>query len=485
MADLIESQLFLNNEFVPSSTKESFEIFSPHTGKLVAKVAEASAEDVDTAVKHAEAAFPAWSALSPIERGKPLKKMAEKIMSNQDELASLDAISMGRPVGGYFDANYAAVHFNYFGEAGYAQGHTSLNTPGFLNMSLRQPFGVVGIIIPWNAPLVFFSKKVAPAVAAGNTVVLKSSEKAPLTSWKVSQWIKECGFPPGVVNVLHGHGAVGAAISMHMRIRALSFTGSTRTGRAIQIASAKSNLKKVVFELGGKGPALIFADADIDAAAQGTEFSIYYNSGQTCMANSRIYVEESAKDKFLDAFQKLAAQRKLGNPEDKEINHGPQADKVQYDAVLKFIELGKESGGKLVMGAEQKTKGEHGESLLIDPVIFVDQPEDSRIMKEEVFGPVVVINTFKTEEEVIAKANDTEFGLYASLYTKDLERALRVSKKLESGMIGVNCASPTGSWDLPFGGWKGSGTGRESLLESMEHFTEQKSIYFKVPGIGG
>jgi aldehyde dehydrogenase (NAD+) len=229
---------------------------------------------------------------------------------------------------------------------------------------------------------------------------------------------------------------------------------------------------------------LVFDDADLDEAAKGTEFSIDYNSGQTCMANSRIYVQESVAEKFLVAFKKLAASRKMGDPSQKEVNHGPQADKVQYETVLKYIEIGKESGGKLELGGDAKMNGTEG-SLTVHPVIFTGQPEDSRIMKEEVFGPVVVINTFKTEEEAIAKANDTEFGLYAALYTKDLNRALRVGKKLESGMVGVNCASPTGSWDLPFGGWKQSGTGRESLLESMEHFLEHKSIYFKVPGIGG
>jgi aldehyde dehydrogenase (NAD+) len=273
-------------------------------------------------------------------------------------------------------------------------------------------------------------------------------------------------------------------MSLHMRIRAISFTGSTRTGRAIQIASAQSNLKKVVFELGGKGPALIFEDADIEAAVQGTEFSIFWNSGQTCMANSRIYVQESIREKFLETFKKVASQRRMGNPRDANVNHGPLADRVQFETVLKYVDIGKESGGKLVLNENGKANGAL-EDLTVHPVIFTDQPEDSKIMKEEIFGPVVVINTFKTEEEVIAKANDTEFGLYAALYTKDLERALRVSKKLESGMIGVNCASPQGSWDLPFGGWKGSGTGRESLLESMDHFLETKSIYFKVPGIGG
>lgn len=273
-----------------------------------------------------------------------------------------------------------------------------------------------------------------------------------------------------------------------MRIRAISFTGSTRTGRAIQIASAQSNLKKVVFELGGKGPALIFEDADLDEAAKATEFSINYSSGQTCMANSRIYVHENVADRFLEAFKKLASSRKFGDPRDSEVNHGPQADKMQYDAVMNYIEIGKENGGTIVLGDDPngapKPTSNSGLNV-VHPVIFKDAPEDSRIMKEEVFGPVVVINTFKTEEEVIAKANNTEFGLYASLWTKDLERALRVSKKIESGMVGVNCASPTGSWDLPFGGYKGSGTGRESLLESMDHFMETKSIYFKVAGIGG
>lgn len=268
-------------------------------------------------------------------------------------------------------------------------------------------------------------------------------------------------------------------MSSHMKIRAISFTGSARTGKQIQIAAAQSNLKKVVFELGGKGPSIIFEDADIEEAAAKTEFSINFNSGQTCMANSRIYVQESLKEKFTETFKALASKRRIGNPLEKEINHGPQVDKIQYDAVLKYIELGKESGTLLLSGENSS------ENLTVHPVIFTDQPEDSQIMKEEIFGPVVVINTFKTEDEVIAKANDSEFGLYASVWTKDVERAMRVSKKIESGMVGVNCASPTSCWDLPFGGYKQSGSGRESFMESMDHFLEQKTIYFKVAGIGG
>lgn len=448
-------------------------------------MAEATVSDVNAAVDAAQAAFPAWSALSPQQRGVHLKKMGELVTSEKDELAQLDAIAMGRPVSTYIDSYYAATHFNYFAEAAYPQGHTSLNTPGFLNMSLRQPFGVVAIIIPWNAPLIFFSKKVAPAVAAGNCVVVKTSEKAPLTSWKLSQWIEKCGFPPGVINVLSGHGNVsGQALAEHMKVRALSFTGSTRTGRNIQIASAISNLKKVVFELGGKSPAIVFDDAEIEQAARETENSINWNSGQTCMANSRIYVQESIKDRFIESFIKYAKSRKIGDPTNPDTNHGPQADKTQHANVQSFIAMGKSEAGSVI---DTRPDSDHSESssLTIHPVIFTDVAEASELTKQEIFGPVVIINTFKSESEAIAKANDTEFGLYAALYTKDLERAIRVGKKLESGMVGINCTSPTGCWDLPFGGWKGSGTGRESLLESMDHYLEHKAMYVRCSGIGG
>jgi aldehyde dehydrogenase (NAD+) len=288
-----------------------------------------------------------------------------------------------------------------------------------------------------------------------------------------------------VINVLSGHGQTsGQALAEHMKVRALSFTGSTRTGRAIAIAAAKSNLKKVVFELGGKSPSLIFEDADIEQAAKETELSINSNSGQACFASSRLYVQDSIKDKFVEAFTRVAKARKLGDPTVPGVNHGPQADKTQYETVQKYISLGKDEASSTIdtgVGATNDDTSPHH----IHPVIFVDVPEDSRLTKEEIFGPVVIINTFFTEEEAIAKANDTEFGLYASLYTKDLERAMRVAKKLESGMLGVNCTSPTNCWDLPFGGWKGSGTGRESLLESMEHYLEVKSVYVRVSGIGG
>ncbi len=313
-------------------------------------------------------------------------------------------------------------------------------------MSLRQPYGIVAAIIPWNAPLVFLSKKLAPALIAGNCVILKTSEKAPLSSHLVATMLSEAGFPPGVVNVLHGHGLPsGDAISRHMRIRALSFTGSVRTGRAIQKAAADSNFKHLVFELGGKSPAVIFPDADLEDAAQVTQNSIFFHSGQTCFSNSRIYVHEDVADKFIDLFKSVAAKRKLGDPLEKETTSGPQADKTQHDTVMKYLEEAKNSSSGEVIETDAKMPSQHGE-LFVRPTILLNHPQDSAVLQEEIFGPVVAITTFKTEEEVLQKSNDTEYGLYAAVFTKDIDRAMRIAKGFESGMVGVNCTSPTGSW---------------------------------------
>lgn len=279
--------------------------------------------------------------------------------------------------------------------------------------------------------------------------------------------------------MLSGHGQVsGAALASHMDVRVLSFTGSTRTGRVIQKAAADSNLKNVVFELGGKSPALIFDDADLDTAVPETQNSIMWNSGQACMASSRIYVQDTIAEKYIAKFKELAEGRTLGDPLDKDVNHGPQADKIQFETVSKYIELGKKSGKMLTGGIQQ-----NGDAYLVHPTIFTNQPEDAQVMKEEIFGPVVTINVFKTETEAIEKANATEFGLYASVYTKDLDRAMRVCQLLEAGTVAVNCTSPQKANDMPFGGWKGSGSGRESYLHSMDHYLETKAVLIKVAGL--
>lgn len=288
--------------------------------------------------------------------------------------------------------------------------------------------------------------------------------------------VEKAGFPPGVVNIISGHGQIsGALLSSHMDVRLLTFTGSGRTGRAIQIAAAKSNLKNVILELGGKTPAVIFEDADIEKAAAQTQHSIQWNSGQVCMANSRIYVQESIAPQFIETFRKKFQGVKAGDPTVQETNHGPQADEIQYNNVKAYIEAGKESG-TLILGADpvSSVKG-----YFVNPTIFTETPEDAKIMKEEIFGPVVNINTFKTEDEVIKKANNTDFGLYASVYTKNVDRALRMAKALEAGTVGVNCTSPAGARDMPFGGYKASGIGREGWTIGIENYLETKSVLMK------
>ncbi|CZR55272.1 probable aldehyde dehydrogenase [Phialocephala subalpina] len=474
----IETRLFINGEFVESSNGKTFNLYSPKTLEVVAKVHEASEEDTDRAVAAAKAAQPAWAALSVEQRSSYFKKLAQLVREHNDELAHLEALSMGIPVSTYFHAHAFSRVFDHYSEAGYTpQGTSSLNTPGYINLTLRQPYGVVAAIIPWNVPLLFFAKKVAPALAVGNTVVLKSSEKAPLTSARVAHFVKEAGFPPGVINVITGFGNVsGSVLSHHMDVRALSFTGSTRTGRRIQEAAAKSNLKPVFLELGGKSPAIIFDDADLDKAAEATQYGVQSNSGQVCMANTRIYVQDTIADKFIETFKHKFGSAVIGDPHSHETNHGPQVDKVQYEQVLRYLEIGKQDG-KLLIGGESPS--EHT-GYFVNPTIFLDTPEDSRIMKEEVFGPVVNINIFKTEEEVLAKANDTEYGLYASVFTKNIDRAMKFAKGLEAGTVSVNCSSPTTAFDTPFGGYKGSGIGREGITHSMDNFLETKSVHIKI-----
>lgn len=302
-------------------------------------------------------------------------------------------------------------------------------------------------------------------------------------SAKVATLIEKVGFPPGVINVISGHGQTsGAILSSHMDVRALSFTGSCRTGRLIQAAAAKSNLKNVILELGGKSPAVIFEDSNIDNAVAETQNSIQWNSGQVCMANSRIYVQESIADVFVEKFKAKFAAVTAGDPLDEKTNHGPQADGAQYDTVQRYIAAGKESG-QLVLGGTQEVSGlsdAASKGYFVSPTVFLHTAEDAAVMKEEIFGPVVNINTFKTEAEAIAKANDSEFGLYAAVYTKDINRAMRFAKALEAGTVGVNCTSPSLARDMPFGGYKSSGVGREGFGYTLNNFLETKTVLIKI-----
>ncbi|KAF7528490.1 hypothetical protein PCG10_000334 [Penicillium crustosum] len=456
-----ETRLFINGEFRSASNSETFLLKSPTTLETVALVSEASVQDTNDAVAAAKAAFPAWSRLSPHDRGAYMLKLADLILESEQDLAYLEAISMGRPVSGYWDAKAAAKKLQYFATSGWnVQGQTTLNTPGYVNMTVRQPFGVV-----------------APAIAAGNTVVIKSSEKAPLTSAKLASLIQTAGFPPGVINVLSGHGNIsGTTLAHHMDVRLITFTGSGRTGRLIQQASANSNLKNVIFELGGKSPTVIFGDADLERSAKESAHSIQWNSGQVCMANSRVYVHASVADTFISLFKEHFKSVTLGDPTNPHVNHGPQADEAQFNIVKRYIELGKRDG-QLILGGDNVT--DH-KGYFISPTIFTKTPEDSPIMKEEVFGPVVNINVFNTEDEVIQMVNSTEYGLYAAVYTRDVNRAMRFAMSMEAGTVGINCTSPSGAFDLPFGGFKSSGIGREGIHHSVDNYLETKSVLFRV-----
>ncbi|KAJ6144400.1 hypothetical protein N7470_008295 [Penicillium chermesinum] len=459
----IETRLFINGEFRNASSGKTFDVVYPFTQETIASVQEADAKDVDDAVQAAHAAFPAWRDLGVEKRGEYLRKLSQLIEKHIPELAKLEALNIGRPVSHFVDGPSAVETFRFFADsAWHTQGTASHNTPGIFNVTVKEPYGVAGLIIPWNFPLANWSGKIAPALAAGNTVVLKSSEKAPLTSLYAARLAQEAGFPPGVINVLSGYGTpAGAALSEHPLVRCVSFTGSSMTGQRIQAAAAKSNMKHVHLELGGKSPVVVFEDSDLEAAALAAMVGITFNSGQVCVANSRIYVQESVAEAFGQTFKALLGAVKQGDPLDPATTAGPQIDKLQFEKIKTYLEIGRKEG-KLALGS----------------------PEDSRLVKEEIFGPVVVLNTFKEEAEAIHKANDTEFGLYASVFTKDLDRAVRVSRALQAGLVGVNCTAATQTKDAAFGGYKRSGIGREGLLYSIENFLQTKSIIFKA-GAGG
>ncbi|KIW95305.1 uncharacterized protein Z519_03889 [Cladophialophora bantiana CBS 173.52] len=476
--DTIETRLFINNEFVPGNQGKTFKVCNPYNDQEICIVHEATKEDVDLAVEAAEAAFPHWSNIAAHERAAYMFKFAQLVQREAQQLAELDSMCMGKPVEllKKMDIPACVGVFNYFAGSGYhVLGESSLSSPNFLNVSVRQPYGVVGLIIPWNVPMIMFAFKVAPALICGNTVVLKSSEKAPLSSLKLASLIKEAGFPPGVVNVVSGFGdPTGSAIGLHMKIRKISFTGSVATGRKILKMAADSNLKNVSLELGGKSPAIIFEDADLEAAARYTHYSINHNSGQHCQANSRVLVQESIVDEYIEMVKKLMAKVTLGDPADPGTFQGPQVDQKQLAHIQRLIDQGSKDGTLVYGGKRRGTTG-----AFIEPTILKNVPLGSAAYMEEIFGPVVIVNTFKDEKEVLAEANCTDFGLFSSVYTQNFDRAVRVAKALEAGAVGINCSVPVRAVDMPIGGWKQSGMGKELSLHGLNTYTELKTIFMK------
>lgn len=475
------TKLLINNEWVDSISGHTFETINPATGEVICEVAAAETEDVEKAVKAARNAFNQgeWTKISPCDRGKLLYKLADLIEAHIDELAELETLDNGKPLKDSRNIDLPLVIACYRYYAGWAdkiQGKTIPITGDFFCYTRHEPIGVVGQIIPWNFPLLMQAWKLAPALATGNTVILKPSTHTPLSALRVGELIIEAGFPPGVVNILPGYGnTAGMAIARHMDIDKVAFTGSTEVGHMIMEAAAQSNLKRVTLELGGKSPNIIFADADMISAIEGAHFALFFNQGQCCCAGSRVFVEEKCYDEFVAKSVKRAQQRIVGNPFDLKTEQGPQVSQAQYDKVMGYIESGMREGAHLLYGGQRI--GDRG--FFIQPTVFGNVQDQMKIAQEEIFGPVMSIIKFKTIEEVIERANATIYGLAAAVWTKDIRKALAIANGVRAGTVWVNCYDVLDT-AAPFGGFKQSGIGRELGEYGLEEYTEVKTVTIKL-----
>ncbi|MDB5460616.1 MAG: betaine-aldehyde dehydrogenase [Caulobacteraceae bacterium] len=480
-ASAIQTKLLIGGQWVDGLAGATIDVINPYDGSTIVSVAEAREEDVERAVLAAKAAAPAWGRMAAHDRGRLLLKLADRIEADADHLVRLEAMNTGHPVRDCMnlDLPRTVLCYRYFGGmADKLEGSVIPVDAGFLNYVEREPIGVVGQIVPWNFPLMFTSWKLGPALAAGNTVVLKPSEITPLSALRIGELITEVGFPPGVVNILTGYGhTVGQRIAEHRDIGKVSFTGSTNVGRKIVQASA-GNLKKVQLELGGKGPNIIFEDANIPAAVGGSAFAIFHNQGQACIAGSRLIIHESVKDEFLQRFIGLARSIRMGDPLDTETEMGPLTSKVHHERVLNFIEVAKQQGSEILAGGRVPEGGALAGGYFIEPTIVTAEPGD-RVSNEEVFGPFVSVTTFRTDEEALALANGVSYGLGAGLWTSNIQRAHRFAKAIHAGMVWINCYKRVHPGS-PFGGVGESGYGREMGFEAMREYTQPKSVWVNV-----
>ncbi|KAM0323002.1 hypothetical protein ACHAQA_009101 [Verticillium albo-atrum] len=473
--------LFINNEWVEAVDKKTFEVVNPSTEEVIVSVSEGTEKDVDLAVAAARKAFNGvWRQTTPGQRSLYLLKLADLVEKNLDLLAAVESLDNGKSITmakGDVGAVVGCIRY-YGGWADKIEGKTIDVAPDMFHYTRSEPIGVCGQIIPWNFPILMLAWKIAPALATGNTVVMKTAEQTPLSGLVFANLVKEAGFPPGVFNLINGFGkTAGAAISSHMDIDKVAFTGSTLVGRQIMKAAAASNLKKVTLELGGKSPNIVFNDADIEQAISWVNFGIYYNHGQCCCAGTRIYVQEGVYDKFLEAFKKRAQENKVGDPFHDETFQGPQVSQLQFDRIMEYIKIGKEEGATVETGGER-----HGDKgYFIQPTIFSNVKSDMKIMQEEIFGPVCAIAKFKDEDEVIALGNDSTYGLAAAVHTKDLNTAIRVSNQLKAGTVWVNCYNML-HHQVPFGGFKESGIGRELGEAALSNYTQNKSVAIRLGG---
>jgi aldehyde dehydrogenase (NAD+) len=473
-----QTRLFINNEFVEAVDGGTIDVFNPFDNSLLAKVSEARPADIDRAVAAARKAFPAWAAVSPSDRGVLIGRLADAIEKDRDNLALIETLDTGHPIRDTrnLDVMRTVATFRYF--AGMPDKNEGTVIPvdtGFLNYVTRVPVGVVGQVVPWNFPLMFTSWKLGPALAAGNCVVMKQAELTPLSTLRVAELAREVGFPPGVINVVPGYGHIaGQYLAEHRDVDKISFTGSTATGRRIVQASA-GNLKRVQLELGGKGANIVFEDADITNAVNGSAFAIFHNQGQACIAGSRLMLHEKIADRFLEHFLKLAASIRVGDPLDPATEMGPLTSKLHQERVLGFCNVAKSEGGEIMLGGKAPAAAGLQAGCFVEPTVVRAKSGD-RVCQEEVFGPFVTVSTFKDDAEVLAMTNNSTYGLGGGLWTSNLQRAHLMARHMETGMVWINCYKRfhPGS---PFGGIKDSGYGREMGHFAMHEYTEPKSVW--------
>ena len=474
----------IGGRFVASAAGETFDNISPIDGRVLAKIAAGDAEDIDRAVKAARSAFEAgvWADQAPKARKRILVKLAELIQKHANELALLETLDMGKPILNARNGDMRAVAecVRWYGETIDKIYDEIAPTPRTaLALITREPLGVVGAVVPWNFPLLMAAWKFAPALAAGNSVVLKPAEQSPLSALRVAELALEAGVPPGVFNVVPGFGeSAGQALGRHMDVDALAFTGSTEVGKLFLKYSAESNMKIVSLECGGKTPNIVFADApDLETAAQGAADGIFYNSGQVCDAASRLIVEDKIHDVFLAKVAALAKNYAPGDPLDEKTQMGAIVDATQTKRVLGFIEKGKAEGAALALGGRQVRQETGG--FYIEPTIFDRVENRMTIAREEIFGPVLSTIVFKTPEEAVKLANDSKYGLEANLWTNDLTKAHKIARSLRAGTVTIN-SRDGGGIEVPFGGYKQSGFGRDKSLHALDKYTQLKTTYISI-----
>jgi len=480
-AEITALKMVIGGETVDAADGKTFEIVNPATGKVIATAPLGGKEDVDRAVKAAQDAFDApkgWSSFAAGKRGRTLAKFADLIKKSSEELAQLESRNTGKPItSARGEIIGASLVFDYYaGAANKLFGQTiPVSKPG-IDMTLREPIGVVGLIVPWNFPLLMASWKLGPALAAGNTCILKPASLSPMTALRIGELALEAGFPPGVINVVTGPGGTaGAAIAGHPGIGKVAFTGETTTGQEI-MRLASNNVKKISLELGGKSPNVVYADADLERFAAESPYSVFDNCGQDCCARSRILVERSAHERVVELFAEATRNVKVGDPADDATEVGTLVSFKQRDRVKDYIEIGLGEGANLVIGGEAPTDPALANGAYLMPAVFDAVGNDMRVAREEIFGPVVTVIPFDTEAEAIRLANATPYGLSGSVWSRDIGKALRTAKGIQAGVLSVNSNSSVHT-EAPFGGYKMSGIGRELGMAAIDLYTETKNIF--------